>query len=793
MINNVSILPTDRLVFDLEMLQIDNNEQKKKTLKQEISSKYGVPLKNIEINFKPITVDKNGNKISLTDEITTNLQKPEFQQKLMKELIEIQKIEDVNLDEIYDIDNTINSFVDFNSYSKHKEYKFKYVKWDNYLSYGKGNFFDFSKLNGLVLLNGFPENQCGKTTFAIDLLRFALFGKADKSPTLDSVFNIYLQDETEVKVEVCIEIDSIDYVIRRTITRPSLNKRTSKSKPKQKVEYFKLINGEYELIENCEAESNTQTNNIIRETVGSVDDFNLVISATAYTLGDLLRMGQTDKGKLFSKWLGLVTLEDKDKITKDYYKTNVLPKLLSNKYDKKTLSNEIEDYKTVIMGNTKKISELELKEKEIEILIQKKNTDKITTLSKKKEIKENITFNIKTVESNLSVFEDELKIKRSQMSQMKEEYAVLKDVSFDNQCYLDKRNQLSQLQSRNGELKGLITSQKNEINRINRLKEEKICPNCGHTIDINEQDTFINDINVKINEYINEGVINKTNIDNIQNEILALEKNKSDLEKLNNLKLKMSAVKVTIDNIKLKIEDCKRKLTEFEENKENILINNEIDKDIRVIDEQIKTETFLKEQTIREIQTLKSEIKTYDEEINKRNVIIKKLTEEERLIRNWNIYQQLVGKNGIIKLVLKRSLPIINNEIEHLLSGLCDFDVILSISDDNKVCLDLIRDGKKLDLSTCASGFEATISSLALRCALGNIANIAKPNLIVLDEVLSGISSDNMENIMTLYKRVLTNYDFILHICHDTTLVDYHDSIITVTKSDNVSTIVETK
>ena len=38
-----------------------------------------------------------------------------------------------------------------------------------------------------------PESS-GKTTLAIDLLRFALFGKAEKSPTLDSVFNTYLED-----------------------------------------------------------------------------------------------------------------------------------------------------------------------------------------------------------------------------------------------------------------------------------------------------------------------------------------------------------------------------------------------------------------------------------------------------------------------------------------------------------------------------------------------------------------------------------------------------------------------
>ena len=54
-------------------------------------------------------------------------------------------------------------------------------------------------------------------------------------------------------------------------------------------------------------------------------------------------MGQTDKGKVFSRWLGLLSLEEKDNTAKDYYKTTILPKLLSNKYDKTTLENEIKD------------------------------------------------------------------------------------------------------------------------------------------------------------------------------------------------------------------------------------------------------------------------------------------------------------------------------------------------------------------------------------------------------------------------------------------------------------------
>ena len=119
----IQVNPTDKLVFDLEMFQIDFNENKKNSLRKEISEKYNVPIKNVEVNFVPITVDDNGEKISLASDIVNNIQDPKFQQQLFEEYLKVKKIENVDFDEILNIDKTVNSFVDFDSYSKYKPYK----------------------------------------------------------------------------------------------------------------------------------------------------------------------------------------------------------------------------------------------------------------------------------------------------------------------------------------------------------------------------------------------------------------------------------------------------------------------------------------------------------------------------------------------------------------------------------------------------------------------------------------------------------------------------------------------
>ncbi len=802
----INVNPTDKLVFDLKMLQVDFNEQKKASLRKEIADKYGVPVKNVIVNFMPITVNENGDRISLTSDVIENIQDPNFQLGLFKEYMDIKDIKDVDFNDIKTIDTQVNSFVDFDQYSKYKLYKFKYVKWNNYLSYGKDNYFDFTKLHGLVLLNGEPENQSGKTTFAIDLLRFALFGKAHKSPNLDSVFNIYHPEETEVMVEAGIEIDGVDYVIRRTVTRPALSKRTKKSKAKQKLEYFKLNNGEYELIENCEGENGAETNNIIRESVGSVDDYNLVISATSKTLADLLDMGQTDKGKLFSRWLGLLTIEKKEEIAKDLWKKNISPKLMSNTYNKATIEAEINDYNTCIIDYNNKIVEEQTNLNESNEKINKYNDEKVKILTNRKEIKEELVrLDVTTIENNITQSNNKLTELRAQMKTHKNSYMLVKDAVFNEDDYNkskklieDKKAEQKTFSDDNIEIKVKISQLRNDNNRIKKLIDDKICPTCGHPIELDEQNGFIEKNKKEESSLIEKGKNNKskidliqTEIDNLTTQVSDMEQQKENLRKKNELELKMTAIKSKIDNVKFVITDLDRQKSEIETNKDNIKYNNEIDLKISTIDETIKAETRVKEQLIKDIESYKNIVSNYNKEIEKRNQLIVKLSEEEKIIRNWTIYQQLVGKNGIVKIVLKRALPIINNEISRILDGLCDFEVQLSISDDGKVLMDLVRNGVSLDLGTGASGFESVMASLAIRSALATVSNISHSSFLCIDEVLDGVAVSNYENVHELYKRIIKNYDFILHITHNELIADWHDSFITVVKDtkNNVSRI----
>ena len=202
-----------------------------------------------------------------------------------------------------------------------------------------------------------------------------------------------------------------------------------------------------------------------------------------------------------------------------------------------------------------------------------------------------------------------------------------------------------------------------------------------------------------------------------------------------------------------------------------------------------KLRVFVKDTiALLEKEGYKNNITTLTNQISQYEVIITKLTEEETLIRAWELYLLMVGKNGISKMVLRQTLPIINAELNNLLNDVCDFNVLVEIDDSNHVNFSLIADDVKSNLLS-GSGFEQTVAALALRAVLGNISTLPRPSFMLLDEVLGGVAKDNYENVKKLYDRILKDYSFIFQITHLDDIADWHETTVVVKKENRISSI----
>lgn len=762
----------------------DYNDEKKRSLITIVAKKYGLKKENVKIIPKFYMLDKDCN---MNIELLNNIQNPTFQLELFKEYLAVNKIENCDFDFIKKIDSEINGMMDYQTYETHRQYTINWIRWKNFLSYGNDNFFDFRSVSGLTLLNGEPANQSGKTTFAIDLLHFLLFGKTDKADKQEKIFNKWLDEETEAVVEGCISINGEDYLIKRTLTRPQLKKRTANSKTTQKVEYYRFVNDidveELEdYVENQQEENSIQTNKVIKDNIGCEDDFSLIICATNGNLDSLIEKKPTERGKILSRWIGLLPLEEKGAIASERYKTEVKPYLLSNKYNIAALTDEIEAFQKNLDGLEKESNECAKSNENYTRLINELEENKKLLYQSKQTIKDNLSaIDITTLNAEIERLKESGIKKKNEIESLTEQINSIDVGEFNEDEYVawfNKKLEITQ------ELSELRTEYKHISTQINDLKKGEYCPTCGRKLDNVDNTNKINELKTKLEEFVSVGKEKNTHIAEIDAILEKMKVARENFNKKSQLKLSLSACEVQISNMRTELRDKLQTRNEINQNIDAIKLNNDIDIRIRNCDITLRDYYSRKEDNIRKIENYKNGIDYDNQEIKTRNEIIEELKKEASIISNWEIYLKMVGKKGISNMVLRKSLPIINAQLVHLLSDICDFDVEIDMKENGEVGFYIIKNGVKSDINS-GSGFEKTISALALRFVLGKNSVMPKMGFIVLDELFGRVASENLDNIKTLLDRVKDDYRTMIIVSHLDTIKDWCSTIITVCKDEN--------
>lgn len=789
-----NIKPKSKVNIHWKVNPYDFSKDKEQEIVIKASKKYGVDKNNIKIIPEFVMLDNDGKQMSITTDVISNIQNPEFQLTLFNEYLKVNNINDYDWDLIKSIDAEINSKIDYEVYDKFRRYSIKWIKWSNFLSYGENNFFDFTNLHGLVLLNGQPANQSGKTTFAIDLIHFLLFGKTDKASTQDKIFNKHIDEATEVIVEGCLNIDGDDYVIKRTLNRPSLKKRSSKSKTTQKVEYYKVVGRDYESLEeyvdNQQEENSIQTNKVIKEAIGNESDFDMIICATSANLDELIEKKETERGRLLSRWIGLLPIEQKETVAKEKFNSDIKPRLYSNRYNKESLLQEIQ---ILISENEKSISIIESLKNEINRIneeILKLETTKNNLMSSKIFVdKSLINIDIETLNNTIKRISDSGIIKKAELDNIIKEYDEIKDVEYSDDDYENLISIKNDIVSKLSECKVKYTSTKETISQ---LKNSEYCHTCGRKFENVDNSQKISELTIELEQLVEQGKALNVDLKNIDEKINKLKEIRILFDKKSKLIIKKSAIELNIEQLRNEYKDNVFKLNEYNKNNDIIDKNNKLDIEIRNTDALLSnSRDMLNDYSIQVVKNENS-INNNNEYIKEREKIIQILNEEDIILKNWKIYLNMVGKNGITKMVLRKSLPIINSQIANLLSDVCDFTITIDITEKNDIVFYLLKDGVKSDLNS-ASGFERTASAMALRAVLSNISTLPKMNFLIADELWGRVSKDNLDNIRNLMEKILVSYDFILQISHLDEIKDWHDTIISCKKENNISKIVVEK
>lgn len=751
-----------------------------------MAKKYGIPAKNITVETNYVT--NNTNDV-LAAETVQSIHDPKFQQELMKQYIANNDIKDVDFEEILKIDSQINSLINYDAYDKGKKYTIKWVKWSNFLSYGPDNYFDFTTLNGLVLLNGEPANKSGKSTFAYDLLHFLLFGKTNtnKAKNLGELFNNYLPDARTINVEGCINIDGEDYIIRRTLTRPAQGKKTKAIT--NKVEYYKVSeDGSEEILpeDNKQEASTTATSKIIKDALGNESDFDLIISANAKDLDNIISLTETEKGRLLSRWIGLSLIEDKDIKAREKWNKEISVGRYSDMYNQTQLETDIEELTATLTHNTAQIEAYNNQINALNKSIEEYQQNKELLLSSRQSIDNSLLkVDVATLQNTINMLIEDGKRKNSTVEILEKDLSEMGEIVFSEDEYKSMRSENESLISKMAETRATINSLKS-TNKA--LESAEFCPTCGKKFDNVDNSAQIMQNGERIKQLTSDGIAMKKRSDELTSAMATIEELRTKANKKTQIELKIAALKTEIANKRAEYKEKSQTLKEIEKNKEAIKKNSEIDAHINVINANITSGETNKRNLLNAITSLEKENARHTETISLKKSYLVKIAEERKIEKYWKLYLQMIGKDGISKMVLRNTLPIINSELNRLLGDITDFRVEVVMNEKNDVDFLLIRDETITRLSA-ASGLEKTQAALALRVVLGNMSKLSRPPFILLDEVLGTVASENYDDMRKLYNKITEYYSFILHITHINDIVDWHDSIVTVQKIDNISRI----
>ncbi len=700
------------------------------------------------------------------------------------------------IDGVIKINNDVNNIVKKDEFARNIRWIPIRFEWENMFSYAEGNVIDFTKTKDLVGL--FAANTSGKSSI-FSALTFCLFDKCERASGAKSIMN---DKKTTFSCKFEFELDGKRYFIKRDA------KTDKKGKAKVDVKFWKIENGE-EVDLNGEQRRNT--NEVIREYLGSYDDF--VLTSLSVQNGknnaSIIDMGDTDRKDLFAQFMGLTVFdrlytEGNERwkellvMLKTYRNDDYTSKLVEyqNFLEQAEVLYESEQQVLVEIGKRRDLMQqtiLETTKKLIKIegdipllgysqmaldkakLVLDKAKENIST--KEKEI-ENIARQLTTIELEISNLESK------NVSELSAQFRMFQ---LDEKSISDKREQLK-------------ASYLRDMKIFDRARDIDYNPDCEFCVkhagaiaqDAKEAKDRMEKIQLEAAEI-------KTKLDEIELKIRdtkwAFDANLNlmgFLSKRNSLK--DSRIRLTDDLNALrqhisKYEDEAKKheknIELYNKNVESMTFNEEVKKQIGELEKeltQIEYSHKTKTKTLMDINSKMSVCKNQIGDINDKISKIKLVEEKYKL---YEIYCQAVSRDGIPFEVITATVPEIQNEVNSILSQVSEFTALFE-TDGKNIIPYIVYDGGQW-LMSLTSGFEKFALSLAIRVALINISNLPRSNFLILDEGMGVMDADNLSKLPILFEYLKSNFDFLLVVSHLEALRDMVDNHLEITKKDGFS------
>jgi len=712
-------------------------------------------------------------------DVSMNILDENFQRSLMKKFLEANGMEKY-YDRVVEMDKQVEASVAEQKadITPFKKWYIKKIEFSNFLSFGDNQVLDFDKINGISTVESNPPNFGGKTVLTVDLLLFLFFNQTTKTNKAEEIFNRF-RDKDKVNVKGEVRIDGEDYIIIREVNRKKKRSGDGYTVSTTLDFFKKLADGS---LLNFTGEQRRETEEFIKKSIGTMDDFLMTILTTATNLEELIEAKPTARGQVLSRFLGLDSLKLKEDVAKEMT-SNFQKRMVSNLYDVETLNGNIEGYNEKIKEEKNNITEYTNQLADVNERIIKGQEYRDTILQQKHTGLDEELLRVNPDNLKREIAEMEGKIT---LTEMDLKNVVVKEPS--EYYHEDKHDEVKEKLSEEKVKLGTSESKHREITEELKGFEGGLqCQYCGIELgssDYSEKrkkELDVLNVSISNSQILIEGYTKEEqSFVDLKKEFDLYERNKLIKEKF----------EIQLESQQTKLESVKDKLSRFERDQKKVEENNKIDATLLKADMRLEELNREKDQINLNISTSNHNIKSYKEKIKEAEGFIAKIKEEEEKLQVYKVYLELFGKKGISKMIMRNMTPVINSELQRLLMDSAEFKLEVRISDKDEVEFWMVDNNTGIEkLMASGSGYERTIASLALRSVLSKVCSLPKPNVVVFDETFGKISNENLEMVSEFFHKIKDYFEKILVITHNPMVSQWADSIVKIEKTDNVSQV----
>ena len=262
-----------------------------------------------------------------------------------------------------------------------------------------------------------------------------------------------------------------------------------------------------------------------------------------------------------------------------------------------------------------------------------------------------------------------------------------------------------------------------------------------------------------------------------------LDKKVETSSRITEIGLQLERDQTAIKLLSKEIEELEAEQQKYEDNKEAIENLETMLKQKDSFKSKIKTTKRTLAKCEKDRLDFYKQTGSIEEKINSLEDMAKQLEEYRSQYSAYDLYMQCMHSSGIAFDVIKKKLPVINEEISKTIANIVDFNIFFEV-DGGKFEIYIKHpkhDPRPLEMG---SGAEKTIAAMAIRMALLTVSSMPKGNIFILDEPGTALDEENMEGFIRILELIKVNFKTVLLISHLDSLKDCVDMQIVIDKKD---------